>query len=87
MFKNFVRLCSLLAVVFLTEAAPALPEMMNKELYQGDIQLTKEQEKILENPDAFTGLTDASSRWPTNMLGFIQVPFRIRVGDGFSKCD
>lgn len=85
MFKICLRFGCFFAVAFLAVATPVLPGMKNKDLYHGDIKLTKEQEQILANPDAQTGLTDARSRWPTNILGFVEVPFRIRQTDGFSE--
>lgn len=61
------------------------------EKFQGDIKLTENQEKILQDVDQVeghnprTGTVHLFYRWPKNMQGFVVVPYRINLSDDFSE--
>lgn len=91
MSKVFLPLSFLLAAVVLSVATPILPvpETQNDDDFQDDMILTEEQQKFVfgefEDLDGQTGRLAETARWPSNMLNFITVPFRIRPSEEFSE--
>jgi hypothetical protein len=87
---KMVRNILLLGFIFvLICCTAAYPSGIFGDKFQGDIKLNEEQKKLLvrdpESPAPSTGWTHSFFRWPTNLQGFVTVPYRINPSERFSK--
>lgn len=56
--------------------------------FQGDIMLTDIQKRFFldgEKAESRSGLLDPVHRWPTNLEGYVIIPYQIEAHHGFSE--
>jgi hypothetical protein len=86
MIRNIFLLGFIFSSISLTAAYPS---GIFGDKFQGDIQLNEDQKELLtRDPESLapsTGWTHTSFRWPTNLQGFVTVPYRINPSEGFCK--
>lgn len=90
MAKIFTQLGCCLFVITQIIASPIQGRGKFGDKFQGDIKLSAEQMTMLGQQDdsqisSHTGWTHSSFHWPTNIEGFVTVPYRINPSEGFSK--
>jgi hypothetical protein len=90
MAKACVLLCACLIAAFLEVTASPVPEGTGiyGDLFQGDIQLTEEQKRIIyggEEIEGNTGMLNTARRWPMNLNRRVIVPYRMESRHGFSE--
>ena len=86
-----LKVTFLLAVVFQALTSPLKSgfEMNPPDLYEGDIVLTSEQAKLVDEIEkgirTSTVLTDVTRRWPMNIDGYVVVPIEYDAASGYCK--
>ena len=86
-----MKVTFLLALVFQASTNPVMTgfEMNPPGLYEGDIVLTSEQAKLVDEIERGirpnTVITDGTRRWPMNLEGFVVVPIEFDADSGYCK--
>lgn len=86
---KFSLLVYLLALVACSLTSPLPRSSMLGKHFQGDIKLTKAQQKFLSDLNQgiapSSGVLNLISRWPKNSQGHVVVPYRMQGSEGFCK--
>lgn len=87
MFESLLKLFLVLFVASSSSASNEESTLEHGDFFQGDINLSDEQASIINGDSnrGRTGWTLAQYLWPKSSNGFVEVPFFINVGTGYSK--